>query len=470
MQLPYSGSVPTILTGAASASFYYAYNLDNPGGIKLLNDAAHDRLAAHCAREPAIPNLSMIQTEEDQALYDHGIVKLRHAYKPACKTSQGKSLSIWLNVVDACNLSCFYCYIPELRKRIAPQDVNIAKFSIDSNTIDLVVGRLVEYCSQNQIDKVHIKFAGGEPTLAIEQVRQFCCLFRAVQSNLFAVSFGMLTNGAFEPTTVLPVIREHRIAVSISIDGMRDNHDKIRYSGREGRRVGTWEQIQRNIALLLEAGIRPYFLYTVTQKNLGDIEQFAAFVHSLGCGFRLSLERGTRIISHDAQLEAADVLRRFYQRLAESAPPTIRFDRDAKFSEWSLDRKKSAACNTCRSYVAIGRDAGVASCQMRLNEPVGNLRKESIDACVTNFGSDDRTRLLKHPDQKAGACTRCEYRYVCAGGCPQHTRDVYADFDRPSPWCHVYGSLVRPYIDACARHLARRAEFAISRPEIANRL
>jgi uncharacterized protein len=469
MQLPFSGAAPSILTGAAGASFYYAYNLDNPGGIKLLNSAAHGRLVAHLACGPDIPDLAAIETEEDRALYDHGIAKLRHAYKRADMPSQGKSLGIWLNVADACNLNCFYCYIPELRKRVAPQDISITKFSIDSDTIDLVVQRLVDYCSQNQIAKVHIKFAGGEPTLAIEQVQRFCRLFRAARPNL-SVSFGMLTNGVFDPAIVLPVIREHRIGVSISIDGMRDNHDRIRYSSVEGgRRVGTWERIQRNIASLLQAGVRPYFLYTITPKNLGDVEPFAAFVHSLGCGFRLSLERGNRVIGHDTQLKTADALTSFYQRLAESAPLTVRFDRDAKFSEWTLDRKKSAACSTCRGYMAIGRDGGVASCQMRLNEPVGNLRKESVDGCVAGFDDDVRTRLLKHPEQKAGACTRCEYRYVCAGGCPQHTRDVYADFDRPSPWCHVYGSLVRPYIDASARHLARRAESAITRPDTANR-
>jgi uncharacterized protein len=206
----------------------------------------------------------------------------------------------------------------------------------------------------------------------------------------------------------------------------------------------------------MEDGIEPYFLYTVTHKNMDDLSAFASHAHRLGCGFRLSLERSSRAPHFEAQRLTADRLIALYADVAKTMPLQMKLERDARFAEWNLRRKKRIACASCRSYIAIGRGGEVASCQMRMNEPSGNLRHESLAASVDRFSDLSHTRKLQRPDEKTGGCTRCEFRFVCAGGCPQHTREVRGDLDHPSPWCFVYGTLAPKYVEACATHLARR--------------
>jgi uncharacterized protein len=300
------------------------------------------------------------------------------------------------------------------------------------------------------------------------EVDTFCATLNAVISKT-RVTFAMLTNGVFNIDIVLPVLQRHNIAVSISLDGMEANHDKIRFYRAANERVGTWNQIVSNTKRLSDAGIIPYFLYTVTSKNLNDIESLAQFASTSGSGFRLSLERGRSPVSFERQRETAEYLISFYGRFARNSPLTIRLDRDAKFAEWTLDRRKTLACNTCRGYVAIDRGGRVSSCQMRLDEPIADLHEKSLSAAFHRFGEDERTKKLRRPQDRAGGCTRCEYRFVCAGGCPQHTRDLWGDADRPSPWCFVYGSLLPRYIEASAIHLARRVRDAARRIDDAPR-
>lgn len=454
--LPFSRTLPGIILGQTNTGSYFAFNLDNPGGVKLLDGRVYERLSLSLDADRAVPNLSCLNDSADRALYEHCLIKLNGAYNHAFAREGSKdSLSVWLNVIDACNLGCFYCYIPELKKRVSLDHIQLSKFGIDSNAATQIADHLESYCLFRGISHLHIKFAGGEPTLVIKEIDHFCNHLSKRISNL-RVTFGILTNGVFDLDEVLPVIQRHKMKVSISIDGMQPTHDRVRFARLSEKRVGTWDTIFKNVGVMREASIKPYFLFTITRRNFKEIEDFAAFVHESGCGFRLSLERGRKTVDFALQHDTAVYLSSFYKRAAERAPLGIRFDRDAKFSEWNLNRKKTVACSTCRGSVAIGRDGAVASCQMRLNEPVGKLHTNSLQSCMEKFGEDSRTQKLYRPKGKTGGCTRCEFRFVCAGGCPQHTRDVFGDLDRPSPWCFVYGSLLPTYIEANAMHLSRR--------------
>lgn len=456
---PFSTIPPALLQGTTDAKRKYAFNLDEPRGIKLLSEKVFHRLKALRGSTKTIPDLPLAEIEEDHSLYEHGLIKLRGGYSSnqRSKSVADCSLNVWLHITNSCNLGCFYCYIPQLKKHIDKNLGTSAQFALNQDTASLIVDRLEAYCLANKLEQLHVKFAGGEPTLAIEQIDHLCSRLRSRNFG-FRTTFGILTNGAFDPVKVVPVLLRHNIKVSISIDGAQRNHDSIRFFRSQGRRVGTWDTIVSNVDILLESGIKPYFLYTITKKNLDDIQEFATFATLRACGFRFSLERAHGTVDVRLQQAVANKLCQFYTQFAKDAPLTIRFDRDAKFSEWSIDKKKHIACSTCRGYLAIGEKGQVSSCQMRLDEPVGHVQSNDLTEIFTRFASDQRTMLLRDPSRKVGACAQCEYRYTCAGGCPQHTRNVYGGFDRPSPWCFVYGTLFPVYIQAAATHLARRAD------------
>jgi len=125
-------------------------------------------------------------------------------------------------------------------------------------------------------------------------------------------------------------------------------------------------------------GIRPYFLFTVTGQNYRDLEPFSSFCHTQSLGFRISLVR-SKIPPRDQLLErVGSHLSDFYERLGKTMPLNLRFERDAKFAEWNLSKKKALACGTCRNYVAIDQNGLVSSCQMAMDKPHGNLLREDL--------------------------------------------------------------------------------------------
>lgn len=453
----YSTRLPQVITG--SAPHRWAFNLDSPQGIKLLSRPVAERLDEHIkGTAKRLPADSEISSRADDLLWEHGLIRRggRFRQKPAETTS---SLSIWLNIVDGCNLSCFYCYIHDLRKSVDPEALGLSRLAMDESTGELIAGRLVEYCQSQGIGRLNVKFAGGEPSLVIDRVDRFCgAIERRASPAEVAVSFSMLSNAAFDPERVLPVVTRRRMRIGISLDGMQMQHDRVRFTRDRSGRVGTWQTVQSNIDRLLQLGVRPYFLLTLTRKNMADLDSFADHVHGLGCGFRLSLERSSRPPDFRLQETTADALIRFYGRLAQRAPLDLRFDRGARFAEWDLFRRKAVSCSTCRSYVAISRTGEVASCQMALDRPIGSLLTHPLADSIRRFSARADTMKLREPQKKKGGCTNCEYRNVCAGGCPQHTLAVAGDSDQPSPWCFVYGTLLPHYVGACAVHLARRAE------------
>lgn len=406
--------------------------------------------------ELRVPNIVTSSCPEDEALFQHRLITLGGNYNLTHPVNHQRTLSVWLHVTDACNLNCFYCYIPELKKRVDPNLQSSKRLNVtDSQSVHIADG-LVAYCNHNDIKSLQIRFAGGEPTMALDEIEHFCNYLRSVSRSI-KLSFGMLSNGYFDIDRVLPMLKRNKVGISFSIDGLEAGHDRIRYVSTRSGRVGTWKTIVQNALALDQSGIRPYFLYTIAKKNIDELSQFAKFAHQNGFGFRLSLERGKRAIEYSEQKRVSDYLINFYEQLAYFAPTSLRLDRDAKFAEWNLNKPKRTACSSCRESIAIRRDGQVASCQMRFDEPSGNVTEQPLDHAFSKFSEDGRTRQLSHPSEKVGACSLCKFGLTCAGGCPQHTRDVKGTIDTSSPWCFTYGSLFPSYVHSNALHLGRRA-------------
>ncbi len=330
----------------------------------------------------------------------------------------------------------------------------MGRYSLKKEIIHPLLGNLIAYCNSQQISELRIIFAGGEPTLNPPLIDAFCR--EAMQEHgSINISFGMISNGSFHFQEIAPLLNRYRISLSISVDGFEASHDKTRFETRNGRKTGSWHNVSENVQKLLAAGFFPYFLYTVSPTNYREISKFAGFVHSKGIGFRLSLVRGHSVPSSELQDAVAQELRQFYMTLAEELDPDLPIFRYAAFAEWDLYRKKYSPCTSCRNYFAIGPNGGVASCQMRMDRTYGNAVFEQFSAIASRVRGDAANRNLSDPGSRKGACASCEFFHVCAGGCPQHTLRANGSMDHPSPWCHVYGTLMPEYIRAIARQLQR---------------
>ena len=265
-----------------------------------------------------------------------------------------------------------------------------------------------------------------------------------------------------------------KFGVSISLDGNRDSHDKIRFTlarksidslKQQTAREGTWDVILENIDKLISIGIKPYILCTITRDNYSTLRELVELCVSKNIGFRLSpvRDKTSHAISglQDAILEE---LKSIYSWLGESLPVSMPLERFARFSEWNLTVRKQIVCGSCRSTMSVDHLGNVASCQMRMDKPFGNLKNISVKAIFDNIKTSDFNSYIVSPHTKTGECISCFWRYTCAGGCPEHTRNALGTLNSPSPWCDLYMNLLPVYVRAVANQIKRAIATRVSIP------
>jgi uncharacterized protein len=390
----------------------------------------------------------------ERELVAHGLITEHDGQSSAGPPtpSAHRSFNVWLHIVNGCNFKCFYCYIPELQVEVNPAIIN--RYSMSNLTADLVIDRLLEFVRSHGYQRLHIKFAGGEPTLNILGIRRFC-IEMLRKAEAIDVSFGMISNGSFAADSVIPLLQEFKIGISVSIDGYHDSHDRVRFRVVDRRKVGTWLEIEQNLDRLIAVGTFPYLLFTVTHLNCDSLLQFADWAHSRLLGFRISPVRLKYRPSHREIDSLIASLSNLYTLLPAQMPLSMNLERDARFAEWNLRKRKISACGSCRNYLAVDERGQIKACQMSIS-PGTDASTHSIDDALQRLRSDSLTQLISQPELRHGACSRCEFFHVCTGGCPQHTLSVFGTIEHPSPWCEVFGAILPVYISAKAKHMWRQ--------------
>ncbi|WP_170861036.1 PapB family radical SAM/SPASM ranthipeptide maturase [Trujillonella endophytica] len=174
-----------------------------------------------------------------------------------------------LQVTDACNLACSYCYFYEKEPvAITPEIVDRA--------LDLLAAD-----SAPESTDWHINLFGGEPTLRGDLIDHICreSTRRAAACGK-QVTFSMTTNGTRFTPQMLDLITGHDIATMLSIDGNEQAHDRFRRY-LDGR--GSYRKILENLPRLMQA---PHFKVRLTISPM-TVEYLSASVEELlGLGIR----------------------------------------------------------------------------------------------------------------------------------------------------------------------------------------
>ena len=461
-------SEPTrpLLLGTFEDGTGYAYNLARPGGVKYLRRSTLTALQELIDESGNPPTLPVRSGAVHNALSAAGLVGEGLTLSPSTERRPARTMTVWFHIANACNLSCAYCYIPNLVK--AADEQTRAKYLMASSDVEKAVEQMFDACAQMGFRGLQIKFAGGEPTLNADTIERACALARqrSAESGI-AIGFRILTNGVFDPDRMIPIFTANAFGVSISVDGEPEEHDRIRFLLRRSgdpsgsdrikvEKVGTWTFIEANIAALQAAGLKPYLLCTVTENNLPRLRKLVAFCRDRQIGFRLSPVRDRATYGRPGlQAEFAAVLSQLYSEIGATYPTTMPIERFARFAEWNLATPKDIACGSCRSMLAVDERGNVSSCQMRLNAPVGSIRTTPLSTLFDRIRSAPEHEYMVAPERKTGACVQCDYRYVCAGGCPEHTRAVTGTTNAPSPWCDLYTMLLPAYVRAVATQIKR---------------
>src|SRR5689334_6696279 len=152
---------------------------------------------------------------------------------------------IVLNVTNQCNLACGYCYEYSDDKIAKTQD----KPKYMSNKVaEAAIETLIRESAHRPV--IHVTFFGGETLLNFPVMRSSVAYAkRRAEEVGKSVDFSLTTNATLLNEQIIEFLAEHRIGVTVSIDGDRELHDRMRvfHNGR-----GSYDVIAPKIKKLIE--------------------------------------------------------------------------------------------------------------------------------------------------------------------------------------------------------------------------
>ena len=185
----------------------------------------------------------------------------------------GGSLIEYLELIisEACNFRCIYCmHFNNLRtsNRIR----SLRKF-MSFETAKKAVDWYFEVLRQHGNRIAEINFGGGEPLLAwpvIKKVLEYC---HSTYGGEFEFRFTINTNASLITVSVARILKEYKVEVASSLDGLRKGNDSVRIM-KSG--AGTFSQIMRGFSNLARSGYPiDGVAMTVNERNFSSLnEQF----------------------------------------------------------------------------------------------------------------------------------------------------------------------------------------------------
>jgi uncharacterized protein len=356
---------------------------------------------------------------------------------PGSGRSSGSKLaepvSLSLNVAQACNLSCSYCYADHGRfggtARMMEPEIAIAAIE------RLIVGAAGR--------RVTIGFIGGEPFLNRSLIHQ--CVDHAVERGReleTPVGFSVTTNGTLLGPADMELLRRHGFSVSVSLDGMGELNDRHRRSGqlkgmvrnsgpygeargqgqRRGATVGSSARAIEAIRPLLDdpGRARVAARVTVARDDLRVLERVEALADA---GFR---EVGVSPLrkSADPELELrGEDWATFLAEMVRAGD--VERDRVLGGGAWRFSNLAIALkelhrgscrplpCGAGNGYVSLSARGEYFSCHRAVDQEqyrLGSLT-EGLDQAARQRFLEARHVEAQEP------CRSCWARYLCGGGC-----------------------------------------------------
>ncbi len=380
-----------------------------PVGPVVLNETARSLLASFAQSGP-------LESTAARQLATLGLLVPLGVPQPAlCPAPETHTLTAWLHVTNACNLSCSYCYV---HTDGAPMDGATGRAALEA---------IFGTAARQRFGAVKLKYAGGEPTLNFDRVRLL-----HEQASLLAQSRGLalwetlMTNGVALSDEVLGFVAAAGLRLAISLDASRRAHDARRTLPNGG---GTFDQVRRNVRRALQWGLRPYLSITLSGDEGEQPVDAIDLALELDLPFNLNFVRPAR--GRPSPATAAGqvaAVRTIFSRIEARLPrPSLL----AVLDRADFGHPHAHACGAGRSYLVIDHCGRISPCQMDMARPAGDLHVEDPLAAVQ--------AAFPHPSvEDQEHCASCPWRYGCAGGCPWLARQASENLLDPSPYCPAY--------------------------------
>lgn len=351
---------------------------------------------------------------------------------------------ISLNVTSASNLGCSYCYAGRGAfggRQSGRLSVRAAQSAVDD---------LLAHCDRRAL--ATIGFLGGEPFLHPALIREVVT-YTTARAQLLGqpVGFSVTTNGTRMQPDDHELVRTHRFAVTVSIDGGRATHDLLR---RDLLNRSTFDDVIAAVTPLLmdpgRADITARATVTAGNIDLTDRYDDLADVGFRRTGFAPVRAGFGAFTDADWPRWTAESI-----RLAERELARLLTGGDSGFTNFTaaLRRLHGGAsspfpCGAGSGYASVSTEGRWYACHRAIGNSDYALAGggDAVDPARQHDFLADR-----HVDRVA-PCNTCWARYLCSGGCHQEAAT------RTDASCRA----IRDWLDYC---LDAYCTLSAARPE-----
>jgi 12,18-didecarboxysiroheme deacetylase len=348
-----------------------------------------------------------------------------------------KPVVVW-NVGQRCNLRCVHCYSHSRDKEY---------------TGELTTGEAKSFIE----DIAHfgspvILFSGGEPLMRPD-------ILELIE---FAKSQGMRavlsTNGTLISGDTASQLKELGLSyVGISLDGLKDTHDKFRGV------KGAFDMAMTGLRNCRKAGIKVGLRFTVNNRNVNDIPGIFELVEEENipriCFYHLVYSgRGSKLIDEDLP---KDMKRKTVDLIIDSTKAL--FDRGKQKEVLTVDNhadgvylylrmlkedpdrakdvlellKMNGGNSSGDGIGCVSWDGSVHADQFWRQYTFGNVKERPFSEIWTDMSNPMMKKLKNKKLYVKGRCSKCKYLDICGGNFRARAEAVSGDIWAEEPACYL---------------------------------
>ena len=341
--------------------------------------------------------------------------------------------SAFLNVTNACNLACRYCFVE--------QHPEFMPYQVARDAADFLAG------GADGNRPPSITFFGGEPMLAWDTViRPLVLYIRDTYGDEY--SLNMTTNGTLLTPEILDFLRDHGVGVMISIDGDRETQDYNRpfHGGK-----GSHETLSAILPHYLACNPSAVFRSTLIPATAGHLSENVDYAESMGFhSFFLIpnvFEPWDEESRSTVEREMRKVSDRIIDAFASGRQPMSFSTLDDSFQR-IVRINRETGCNCTRAEQKCGLGTGpfasvdwkgnLYACQEMVSckgtgDPfyIGNIYSGPDEARRNALAARFSAEKIHGDD-----CGSCILKHVCDGGCVANNFMALGDVNAvPDTYC-----------------------------------
>jgi SynChlorMet cassette radical SAM/SPASM protein ScmF len=315
---------------------------------------------------------------------------------------------IYFYITNDCNLRCRHCWISPLDGA-----ANQPRAALAGTFFRHILKQA------RSMGLVGVKLTGGEPLIHPE-IHEFLDYLIA---NEF--SAGIETNGTNLTKEIAKKISKIRGPfVAVSLDGENAvTHEAIR------RVPGCFKATQNGIRNLVDKGLRPQIIMSLTRHNKEQIEGVVRLAESLGAGsvkFNLVQPTGRGEEMHRncealAIRDSVELGRWVENELSSTTQLQLTFSHPVVFKPLSRIFCSATGCDVCRIHNILGvlSDGSFSLCGIGEHLPDLVFGHAGTDTLRDVWNHSEVLKELRRglPGRLQGVCGDCLMKKVCRGNC-----------------------------------------------------